>query len=109
MSQTQLAERLSIGTSQLSLIEAGKRSPSLKVLHEVAVALNIPPHLLTLLASAPEDLKEGIDQKHVEELARALLRVLITAGQQQTLPMSEGKDQPKKKRPRAGKGRKKTS
>jgi transcriptional regulator with XRE-family HTH domain len=87
LSQTALAERLSIGTSQLSLIEADKRSPSLKVLHEVAVALNVPPHVLTLLASAPEDVKKDVDPQYVQELAHVLLRVLTTTGEQQTLPM----------------------
>lgn len=87
LSQSALAERLSIGASQLSLIEANKRQPSLRVLHEVAASLDVPPHLLALLASAPEDLDEKADPKHVAELARALLRVLITVGDQRTLPM----------------------
>jgi transcriptional regulator with XRE-family HTH domain len=87
LSQTALAERLSIGTSQLSLIEADKRSPSVKVLHEVAVALNVPPHVLTLLASAPGDVGKDVDPQYVQELARVLLRVLTTADQQ-ALPMT---------------------
>ena len=58
LSQTALAERLSIGTSQLSLIEAGKRQPSLKVIHEISDVLNVPPHLITLLASGGEEPQE---------------------------------------------------
>ena len=39
LTQSALAERLSIGTSQLSLIEAGKRQPSVRVLHEIVKPL----------------------------------------------------------------------
>lgn len=82
LSQVALAERLSIGTSQLSLIEAGKRQPSLKVIHEIAEAIKVPPHLITLLASGSKNLKEGVEAKDVEDLANALLRVLTIAGEQ---------------------------
>jgi transcriptional regulator with XRE-family HTH domain len=104
LSQSALAERLSIGPSQLSLIEANKRQPSVRVLHEVSAALDVPPHLLTLLASTPEDLDENSDPKHVTEVARALLRLLVTVGEQRTLPMKKDQTRPrlaegKKKRP----------
>lgn len=89
LSQSVLAERLSIGASQLSLIEANKRQPSLRVLQEISAALEVPPHLLTLLASKPEDLDENVDPKYAGELARALLRLLVTVGEQRTLPMKE--------------------
>lgn len=87
LSQAELAERLSIGASQLSLIEAGKRQPSLKVIHEISDALKVPPHLITLLASGSKNLKEGVDAKDVEDLANALLRVMILAGEQTSLPL----------------------
>jgi transcriptional regulator with XRE-family HTH domain len=87
LTQSGLAKRLSIGASQLSLIEAGKRQPSVRVLHEVAVALDVPLHLLTLLASRPEDLNDKVDSKQVAELARALLRLLVRVGEQGTLPL----------------------
>ena len=87
LTQADLAERLSIGASHLSLIESGKRQPSLKVLHEISTALEVPPHLLTLLASSPEDIESRGDAEQVGELARALLRLLVSAGEQPTLPM----------------------
>src|SRR3954447_12321108 len=87
LTQAELAERLSIGTSQLSLIESGKRQPSLRVLDEVSVALRVPPHLLTLLASEPKDLDRAADQKEIADLATALLRLLISAGEQRLLPL----------------------
>lgn len=91
LTQGELAERLSIGSSQLSLIEAGRRTPSLKVLDEVSNALGVPPHLLTLLASEPEDLDEKRNAPEIAELAKALLKLLVSAGRQPTLPMKAKK------------------
>lgn len=87
LSQGQLAERLSVGASQLSLIEAGKRQPSLKVLDEISTALQVPPHLLALLASEPADINERQNPEQVAELARGLLHLLISTDEQRTLPM----------------------
>lgn len=87
LSQSALAERLSIGASQLSLIEANKRQPSVRVLSQISTALNVPPHLLTLLASEREDLETGADPKYVAELANSLLRLLVGVGEQRALPM----------------------
>ena len=97
LTQSALAKRLSIGTSQLSLIEAGKRQPSVRVLHEIALALDVPMHLLTLLASRPEDLDNKADPKQVAELAGALLRLLVRVGEQGTLPL-DGQEEKKVRR-----------
>jgi transcriptional regulator with XRE-family HTH domain len=91
LTQGELAERLSIGSSQLSLIEAGRRQPSLKVLDEVSAALGVPPHLLTLLASEPEDIDNKSNAPEIAELAKALLKLLVSAGRQPTLPMKAKK------------------
>jgi len=91
MTQAQLADRLSIGSSQLSLIEAGHRTPSVKVLGEVSNALGVPPHLLTLLASEPEDIDDKQNAPEIAELAKALLKLLLSAGRQPTLPMKAKK------------------
>ena len=99
LTQSALATRLSIGTSQLSLIEAGKRQPSVRVLHEIALALGVPMHLLTLLASRPEDLTDNVDPKQVSELASALLHLLVRVGEQKTLPL-DGQAQKKTRRKR---------
>jgi transcriptional regulator with XRE-family HTH domain len=98
LTQAALAERLSIGTSQLSLIEAGKRQPSIGVLHEIALALNVPMHLLTLLASRPEDLNANADPKQVAELASALLRLLVRVGEQKTLPLDRREKKTRKRK-----------
>ena len=91
LSQAQLAERLSIGTSHLSLLEAGKRKPSLQVLEEISTVLNVPPHLLTLLASEPSDIENPKNADEIARLAQALLRVLVSGDEQPMLPLKRKK------------------
>src|SRR4051812_24600098 len=78
LKQSELAERMPITASQLSLIEAGKRQPSLKVVNALAAALGVPAALISLLASAPNDV-ESKSSEDISDLARALLRLLVTA------------------------------
>jgi transcriptional regulator with XRE-family HTH domain len=91
LTQTELAERLSIGASHLSLIEARKREPSLKVVNDIAGALGVPPHLLTLLASEPADVEDPDKSPEIAELAKALLKLLVNAGSQPMLPLKSKK------------------
>lgn len=76
--QSELAERMPITASQLSLIEAGKRQPSLRVVDALAKAVGIPAALVTLLASTTQDVESKSDQD-ISDLARALLRLLVSA------------------------------
>jgi transcriptional regulator with XRE-family HTH domain len=76
--QSELAERMPITASQLSLIEAGKRQPSLRVLDALAAAVGVPAALIALLASSADDVESKPDQD-ISDLARALLRVLVAA------------------------------
>ncbi len=96
LTKAELARQLTVGASHLSLIERGKRTPSVDVLDEISTVLRIPPHLLTLLASEPGDLDDPKNAEHVAELARSLVRVLVTAGEQPSLPMSRARSQRKK-------------
>jgi transcriptional regulator with XRE-family HTH domain len=73
--QAELANRIDISASQLSLIEKGKRQPSWNVVRRLGAALGIPTSLITLLASGPDELGD----EDVSELSRALLRLLIKA------------------------------
>lgn len=88
--QAELAARLSIGPSQLSLIEAGKRKPSVQTIEEICRALKIPQPLLLLLASKPEDLQGQADDT-LALLSRSLLTLLMSAtaedSRQQRLPL----------------------
>src|SRR3989442_2807973 len=76
--QSDLAERMPISASQLSLIEAGKRQPSLRVVNGLASAVGVPAALISLLASAPSEVESKSDA-HISDLARALLRLLVSA------------------------------
>ncbi len=86
LTQAELTKRLSIGPSHLSLIEADRRQPSLRVLDEISAALGVPPHLLTLLASGPEEVEAHADPKQIAELARSLLGLLVSSDRQPILP-----------------------
>ena len=74
--QRELAKRVSLDASLVSMLENGKRKPSLDTLERIAGALKIPFHLFTLLASEPEDV-EGADPKVVHQLAVGLGRLLL--------------------------------
>lgn len=79
--QSELAQRMPITASQLSLIEAGKRQPSLRVVNALSNAVGVPAALITLLASTAEDV-ESKEDHDISDLARALLRLLVTAKQE---------------------------
>ena len=76
LKQSELAERLSVGASHLSLIEAGRRKPSLSALQEISAALDVPLHLLTLLASDPSEYDDPKNASRVLDVAKTLLRLL---------------------------------
>jgi len=76
--QSELAARMDITSSQLSLIEAGKRQPSLRAVSSLAAALGVPAALISLLASPADDVESKSDDD-ISDLARALLRLLVTA------------------------------
>jgi transcriptional regulator with XRE-family HTH domain len=67
--QKELAEIAELDPSHISLIEKGKRKPSVGTIKKIANALQIPEHLMTLLAAEPADL----DIKDPQELQRAAL------------------------------------
>lgn len=83
--QAELAARIKIGPSQLSLIEAGKRRPSHEAIEDICRALGIPRSLLSLLAYEPEEL-EREDDEIVAQLASKLLSLFAEADRQQKIP-----------------------
>lgn len=81
-----MAKRLGISGSQLSLIEAGKRQPSRRVIERLASAVGIPYTLVVLLASDENDVQD----ESISSLAGSLLRLLITASdKQRSLPLED--------------------
>lgn len=95
--QAEFSKILGIGQSHVSLIEAGKRQPSRELIEELAAALKIPQSLILVLASESKDL-ERHGNEEVEALARALLKLLVSASDeavQRTLPFTNDKEDDK--------------
>ena len=61
----------------MSLLESGKRTPSLETLQQAALALEIPLHLLILMASSEEEL-HGLDSAEAATLSKHLLSILLS-------------------------------
>ncbi|HXO05150.1 MAG TPA: helix-turn-helix transcriptional regulator [Candidatus Sulfotelmatobacter sp.] len=76
LQQKELAELAKLDPSHISLIEVGKRVPSVGAIKKLAEALQIPKHLLMLLAAEPEDLDLN-DPKEVERAAQSLAQLLL--------------------------------
>jgi transcriptional regulator with XRE-family HTH domain len=76
LQQQELAQRAGLTPSYVSLVEMGKRNPSSATLRKLSRALQIPPHLLTLLAIEPQD-ADLIDQKEIDTLGDSLVRLLL--------------------------------
>lgn len=77
LNQTELAERLSITPSYLSLIEANKRLPSTAVIDGFASGAGIPSALIAVLASSSDELADSSEDTF-GDLAKALLRLLVS-------------------------------
>lgn len=87
LQQSELAARMPITASQLSLIEAGKRQPSVRVLNALAQAVGVPAALVSLLASSQDDVRSKSNEE-ISDLATALLRVLVSAQQDPQRPLN---------------------
>jgi transcriptional regulator with XRE-family HTH domain len=57
--QRELAKRVGISASMLSLVEADKREPSIGVLRAIGRALEIPTSVLFAVALADDDIERG--------------------------------------------------
>lgn len=78
ITQATLADRSGLDRSYLSLIEGGKRKPTVETLQTLSDALRIPFHLLTLLATEKADTKK-ISAEQVSSLASELTQLLIAS------------------------------
>ena len=75
LTQQTLAETIGLDSSYISLIENGRRVPSLGVLENIATALATPLYLLLLLGSEAEDLR-GASPERAQELGILLLDIV---------------------------------
>jgi transcriptional regulator with XRE-family HTH domain len=77
LNQQDVAKRAGITNSYLSLVEGGKRSPSLATLEKICKAMRVPPHLVMLLAAGPQDIP-GPEREKLGEVAKSLLQLLTS-------------------------------
>lgn len=75
MKQRELALEAGLSESYLSLLEKGKREPSLSALEALAKALGVPLSVLVFLA-AQEEANGDLTAKHIEEISQRILDVM---------------------------------
>lgn len=76
LKQSELAARMSISVSQLSLIESGKRKATENVTAALARAVKVPVDLVEVLASSSEEVG-GRSRRDIAETANILLKLLV--------------------------------
>ena len=76
LQQKELASRAGMDPSNISLIETGKRKPSLRAVEKLSQALGIPHHLFTLLATEPADLRVN-DPAHLKQAIESLAHFML--------------------------------
>jgi transcriptional regulator with XRE-family HTH domain len=79
LQQKQLADLAKIDPSHVSLIENGKRTPSLGTLQKLSKALGVPHHLLALLSAEQDDLSLA-DPEELKRAAESLAGVILGHG-----------------------------
>ena len=78
LTQPQLAERAALSTSYLSVLETGKRDPSLSSLQSIARGLGVPLSVLLFVAADPSDVETLTPEMH-EKLAAATMKLLTAS------------------------------
>lgn len=76
MSQRELATRIEVDASLISMLESGLRKPSLDTLQKVADALGLPFHLFALLGAEPKETK-SLGRNDIQQLAESLANLLL--------------------------------
>lgn len=79
LQQQELAELAGIDASYISLIEQGKRTPSLKFVHKLSQAIGIPVHLFTFLAMEAED-SALLDPSELTAIGESLTNLVLKYG-----------------------------
>jgi transcriptional regulator with XRE-family HTH domain len=75
LKQIELAARMPVSVSQLSLIEAGKRTATRPVIAALAKATKVPVDLVELLAASSEEIGER-SNREMAQAALILLKLL---------------------------------
>lgn len=78
LSQAELARSAGISVSYLSLLERGKRDPTMSTVESIAEALTVPVSILVFLSADPDEL-HGVSPEVAEKLSSAVLRLIWTS------------------------------
>lgn len=89
LKQIELAARMAVSVSQLSLIEAGKRTATKSVIAALARATKMPVDLVELLAASPGE-TGGRSNREMAKAALILLK-LLAPNERATAPPRIGK------------------
>ncbi len=76
LTQRKVAAMANLDPSHISLIESGRRNPSIATVEKLCRALSVPNHLFTLLASEPADLNIA-DPQELARISESLTRLLL--------------------------------
>ncbi len=79
LQQKDLADKAGIDASHVSMIEMGKRQPSMIVLNKLCAALGMPPHLLALLSADRDDIAIN-DPEELTRAAASLAHLVLGNG-----------------------------
>lgn len=88
LKQSDLAARMGVSVSQLSLIESGKRNATDKVTTALTKATKVPAALVDLLASSPQDIGRK-PYREAADLADVLLKLLVPETRQAVPPRTK--------------------
>lgn len=77
LQQKEVADLSGINSSHISLMEMGKRKPSVKSLEKLCKALRIPKHLFMLLGAESSDFNIA-DPEEMHRVAESLARLLFS-------------------------------
>lgn len=80
ISQLELAKAAEVSPSYVSLIESGKREPTIASMRKLAKALEVPLDLIMLLAIDAADQSKANGQA-ISHVAQTLLAMLTSGGQ----------------------------
>ena len=75
LSQQDLAKKIGLSVSYISMIEQGKRDPTISNVQHISKALGVPMSLLTFLAAEPEELNR-VPQELRDKLAGVAIQLL---------------------------------
>ena len=75
LSLESLAEKTQLSQSYLSMIETGKREPTLSTIDKIAAAIAVPTPILLFMAAEKNELS-GLDPETASRLSDAVLAVI---------------------------------